>query len=302
MQATAEITNVSYKANGSIADKDNILLLKSPSKARLCNTNDSLVREFKRIVKNDNTKYRSMLESNKDLIEQVMKVRFQLVDWMVTVCSSLGQTVQTLCLSVEILDKILESYNFYLSCDDLHLIAVVSLFISSKYEEVRPISIGILLNKISHNKYLKEEVLSTELLILKRLHFKIPKTSYLDRLYALITLKDNEKPFPDNIKNLVHMYGLTVIKFLLADNFEKDFSGSRTTICAIVYISVLSTNTFPENEEAEIESVMRVAVTVGVKAKDVETCAKKISKKLKDLGKKDKNYSFIYKELSMVKE
>jgi hypothetical protein len=60
---------------------------------------------------------------------------------------------------------------------EYHLVGLVSIFISSKYDDVRPISLRKLLIKVGHTKFTVEEVLKTEIEVLRTLGFKVSAES-----------------------------------------------------------------------------------------------------------------------------
>eukprot|EP00349_Pseudokeronopsis_sp_Brazil_P001364 CAMPEP_0202960012 /NCGR_PEP_ID=MMETSP1396-20130829/4197_1 /ASSEMBLY_ACC=CAM_ASM_000872 /TAXON_ID= /ORGANISM="Pseudokeronopsis sp., Strain Brazil" /LENGTH=90 /DNA_ID=CAMNT_0049678963 /DNA_START=451 /DNA_END=723 /DNA_ORIENTATION=- len=69
---------------------------------------------------------------------------------------------------------------------DLHLIGIVSMFIASKYEDVVPLLMKTIINKIGHNKFSVEQIQTKEIEILKSLSFKVGAPTVkesLDRLF-----------------------------------------------------------------------------------------------------------------------
>ena len=54
-----------------------------------------------------------------------------------------------------------------------------------KYNEVKQISLDFLINKIAYNKFDKEVIIVSEIVILKKLNFRIPKTNFNDFLFNL---------------------------------------------------------------------------------------------------------------------
>ena len=49
---------------------------------------------------------------------------------------------------------------------DFHLVGLISIFIASKYEDVKPIYLKKLLLKVAHNKFTQDEVIEAEGVIL----------------------------------------------------------------------------------------------------------------------------------------
>ena len=76
-----------------------------------------------------------------------------MVDWMAEVLHTFKGSDQTFFLAVNIMDRYFKASERILKSSDLHLTGVVAMFIASKYEDVIPILMRTLLNKIGHNKF-----------------------------------------------------------------------------------------------------------------------------------------------------
>ena len=57
---------------------------------------------------------------------------------------------------------------------DLHLIGVTSMFIASKYEDIYPLKMKMVFEKIAHKKLPIERIKSMEMDILKVINYRIP--------------------------------------------------------------------------------------------------------------------------------
>ena len=82
-----------------------------------------------------------------------------MVDWMIQVTRVMKiASHSTLAMAVSIMDRYLaakakEQVN--VNSEDLHLIGVVAIFISSKFEDVKPIFLSKLLHKIANDAFTK---------------------------------------------------------------------------------------------------------------------------------------------------
>ena len=76
-----------------------------------------------------------------------------MVDWMAEVLHTFKTSEQTFFLSIDIMDRYFKETQRKLTGSDLHLIGIVSMFLSSKYEDVVPLLMRTILNKIGHNKF-----------------------------------------------------------------------------------------------------------------------------------------------------
>jgi uncharacterized protein YaiI (UPF0178 family) len=94
--------------------------------------------------------------------------RARMVDWMTEVLNIAFKNIctdQTLFLAVSILDRYiqaLEQRGQVFKASDLHLTGVVCMFIASKYEDVQPLLLRTVFEKIGHSKLSKEAILAKE--------------------------------------------------------------------------------------------------------------------------------------------
>jgi hypothetical protein len=65
---------------------------------------------------------------------------------------------------------------------DLHVIGVTTMFIASKYEDIYPLKMKMVYEKIAHKKLSIDRIKSLELDILKTIKYKIPAPTVLDFL------------------------------------------------------------------------------------------------------------------------
>ena len=56
------------------------------------------------------------------------------------------------------------------------------MFIASKYEDIHPLKMKVVYDKIAHKKLSIEQIKQMELQILKEIHYKIPAPTILDFL------------------------------------------------------------------------------------------------------------------------
>ena len=94
-------------------------------------------------------------------------IRTKMVDWMIEVLSVFDSTVETLFLSVNIMDLFLwKTPNFYKN-EDVHLIGIGAMFIASKFQEIYPISLNQFVKKIAHDQFNANDIKKMEYQILK---------------------------------------------------------------------------------------------------------------------------------------
>lgn len=88
------------------------------------------------------------------------------------------------------MDRYFKQCNSELKSSDLHLIGVATMFIASKYEDVIPLLMRTVINKIGHNKFSQYQIQEKEIEILKALSFKVGAPTvkeHLDRYYEEIS-------------------------------------------------------------------------------------------------------------------
>lgn len=113
------------------------------------------------------------------------KSRFYAVDWIAKQYTKNKLLQETFILSVNILDRYLNLIP--IKDKEIKLLAVTSLFIASKYEEIYPDDINSLV-KASYNEFSKEEILKMEIQILSTLNYDINNFSPLRFLESYLLL------------------------------------------------------------------------------------------------------------------
>lgn len=95
-----------------------------------------------------------------------------MVDWMCEVLNIAFSNIcgdQTFFLAVSLLDRYIEARgnrNVRFKNSELHLSGVTCMFMASKYEDVKPLLMKTVFNKIGHSKVPEENIKRTELEIL----------------------------------------------------------------------------------------------------------------------------------------
>jgi hypothetical protein len=103
-----------------------------------------------------------------------------MVDWMIEVLSSYKMTEETFFRSVFLMDAYMRKAPVRLEVKDLHLIGVSAMFSAAKYEEIHPLKLSVIYEKIARKKFKKTEILDKESDIVKALDFKIEVPSVYD--------------------------------------------------------------------------------------------------------------------------
>ena len=80
---------------------------------------------------------------------------------------------ETFFRSVFLMDAYMKNCGVKLDVKDLHLIGVSSMFSAAKYEEIHPLKLSVIYEKIARKKFKKTEILDKESDIVKALDFKL---------------------------------------------------------------------------------------------------------------------------------
>lgn len=65
---------------------------------------------------------------------------------------------------------------------DLHIIGVTTMFIASKYEDIQPLKMKMVFEKIAHKKLSIDKIKNLEMDILRVINYRIPAPTTLDFL------------------------------------------------------------------------------------------------------------------------
>ncbi len=177
---------------------------------------------FSKYVRDDYSN--SILESllrddfvNKNFLEIhkiTPRMRTRMADWMIEVLSNYNCDDLTYFESINIMDRYFKecnNKNIVLVPEDLHLIGVTAMFISSKYHDIRPLRLKIVQEKIAHGKLTCEEIKNKEDEISRFLNFSFGLPSVWD----FITIFIEEIFYVKYNSHQIH-------NKILLDNYYKD--------------------------------------------------------------------------------
>jgi hypothetical protein len=112
--------------------------------------------------------------------------RTKMVDWIVEVLYAYNSDQPTFFLAIHIMDTFLAKSKLVLSSNDIHLVGIVSLFIASKMEDLIPLRMYNVKQKIAHNKFTDKEIKRQERLMLDTINFDIVTSSSYDFIKTFI--------------------------------------------------------------------------------------------------------------------
>jgi hypothetical protein len=104
----------------------------------------------------------SQYEESKGLLDRhciTSSLRSKMIDWMIEVLSSYKMSEETFFCSVYLMDAFLRNSPERLEVKDLHLIGVTAMFAAAKYEEIHPLKLSVIYDKIARKKFKRSEIL-----------------------------------------------------------------------------------------------------------------------------------------------
>lgn len=190
-----KITEISLKLDKDILPKNNLNI----NNISIKSNNDILLPkydlQFAEEYQDEIIPYLISLENEKRINPNYMskqndineKMRMILIDWLIEVHLKFKLLPETLFLTINFIDRYLQ--NNQTPRDKLQLIAVSSLLIACKYEEIYPPEISSFVY-ITDNAYTKEEILNYEIKILGDLEYDITYPTSL-RFLEILLIKLN---------------------------------------------------------------------------------------------------------------
>lgn len=105
-----------------------------------------------------------------------------MVDWMGEVLATFKMSEHTFFMAVGLLDRFFKHARHALPSTELHLAGIAAMFLASKYEDVVPLLMRTIVNKIGHGKFTSRQVAAKELEMLRALEFRVGAPAVLEFL------------------------------------------------------------------------------------------------------------------------
>ena len=207
------------------------------------------------IYENDFYKIKKKLEINipKNNILLIHKIssflRSKLIDWMIEVFNAYSSEKQTFFISVQILDLYIYQTKKILTDLDLHLIGITCILIASQFEDLFPIQMNELINKIGYKLFTKNEIINKEIEIISTIGFSLFNSTTYD--FILIYIFDFyycnkekiEKLNMENYLNSIENTSIFLAKMLcLNDKFSIIFPSIKAICCITGAFDSLQSN------------------------------------------------------------
>ena len=128
-----------------------------------------------------------------------------MVDWMVEVLTTFKNSDQTFFLAINLMDRYFKNVSISLPSTELHLAGVVSMFVASKYEDIVPLMMKTVVNKIGHNKFELRQIEEKELELLRVNDYKV----------GVPTIKEFLDRFLEELSGLLSKQDRSVYRYLM---------------------------------------------------------------------------------------
>lgn len=163
------------------------------------------------------------------------RLRAKMMDWIIEVLKIYQQREETIFRAIFLLDYFLWKCPQSFPSKQLHLLGTVCLMIASKSEEVSYIHLKSVVKNIVYDKFTKEQLKETEMIVLQVINFRVNIPSIYDLCrcaFRLLNFKEKR------IETFFHNSSLLVAKTCLF-SLEVLNSFSYDEIAALSMIMVL---------------------------------------------------------------
>ena len=160
----------------------------------------------------------------------------------------------------------------------------------------------LLLNNVVRNKFVKEQIIKSELFILRKLNFKFPVNYFLDFSFLMLEKicgklkgKKNVLAIPndglekeiDLFKNITYLYSISVHKMIVLEYEFKCRYSNLQIYFSILYFACKYIN-YLFDKKFSFNSISKIALKNGIKIDEILKLSKEIYKL------KPERYEFLY--------
>ena len=209
----------------------------------------NLINEFKKDFINYKQNEPNIIEPINYPIS-LSNIRPQIINWLIFLCENLNFSIQTLYRSVIIFEQYLSKLNnFTLTQEKLNLIAIASLSLGTKIEEINCNYTSFftekILNSPQYEIYKKTDLTKMEFEILKTLKFKTLYTTAVD--FSNVYLKIFSSYCHENqflIQNFQKVNEMLLKKYLLNDMIITMQQSQIAYFCLVECFNILGINIY----------------------------------------------------------
>lgn len=165
-------------------------------------------------------------------------IRAKMIDWMVEVLCSYKCSNHTFFVAVNYLDSFFKYTEKKYDINDLHLAGVASMFLASKFEEIWPLRIRVVHEKIAHKKFSKEEIRDKETEMISALGFNCCPVTLLSFIECSLSHINMKEVLPARLNSHLEKLCVYIAKMVMHDYeiINKFSPGYLSGAC--IYISL----------------------------------------------------------------
>ena len=150
-----------------------------------------------------------------------IKIRKQIIDWMIIVTSKLKLSDSCFYLQVEILDSFFENKEHDLDSNDFHMLAIGAIRIASKIEEIYCLTMSTTIKHLCHNRFTKEDLIVYELFVLKTIKYKIKSNYFKDFVFVVFEIFYKNNSLFEFIDYFDFVYKLCIFNYKFYRSMKK---------------------------------------------------------------------------------
>jgi len=277
----SKLTQESEPLQEALSDLKLDSSLRFTQKLDLCEPMTDIDRQSQNAIQeygNEIEEYEKVLEKQYS-IEDCLKnheitpnLRAKMVDWMVEVLTNFKCNDQTFFMSVALMDRYFKQKSPRKLISELHIIGVASMFLGSKYEDILPLRMEMVYEKIAHKKLSIEAIKSYEQDILETLDYFLQVPTPLEFLRRY--LKGME-PVLKEEKQLIEKMALYLTKMCMHDYFFCGVSHSNIAVSSI-YVALKICEQLKKHAILNKEIVEQMIEVSGYKEEQIVEIAQKI--------------------------
>lgn len=189
--------------------------------------------------------YMKSTTNSRRINSDTMIWREELLEWLSEVSNKMNLSLDVYASAVEIFDEVIHSSQKEIQqwqVDYLHLSVVSSLILAFKLDTRLILSFDTVLKVILKDKFKKDQLVKSEISILKKLKFKMPKIdsfsdfakTFIEEFYNSTLKLDTQSRFPNKEKLL--QVAQCVYKIILSDyKTLHKYKSSRHFYMAIIF-------------------------------------------------------------------
>jgi hypothetical protein len=182
------------------------------------------------------------------------RMRMRMIDWIIEVLSNYKCEDNTFFLAVNILDRYFKYTCDVLKPEDLHLVGISSMFLASKFYDVYPLKLKLIVEKVGHNKFPAQDIKNMEEKIVKTLNYEILKPTsfefinyYFEEIFYFIenNFSITDETLCDYFKHLFTSCGIEIkLDFFYYEKFRhtKNFTYNMLNLLKNVVLYLAKMN------------------------------------------------------------